>query len=446
MRYSNKIFAILFVALNGYIGQILADLKLPILLAGPNLSNNINYNQETTNYNLNKLYSEAGPIIENIEIKSNITKRIDRTTITCFVKNPSIYKKYAKEISLSIELPFHNYKITNLTLQAFGVNDVYTGKTNEAADTIYEKYSKNQQTSVIVEEIEEGTHKSYNEAKMLSMKAIIPAQEKLVISLEYVGPLMKHGMANGLEHGSLNHIVHINPNQLVRNFSVNVYIQETLPIVNATVFEVRNEWPTFKYSTVKLRNDSNDSPEFLHVAFTPNEGSKKVGGYDMNGQFYTSYKVNKNRLLSKVGYDIAEFASYAEYERMTDVILAGIESVFAIILMIPFIILTEMVSAFYLIVAVMLGLDMSWYLKSPQWYELELEKEFAKMDTLFGIDNSIDSLGNKFDSFDDGKKKKSDSNKASSSKLSDDKNIFLDISKIPRSIDFPSSHIKSFSY
>ena len=83
-------------------------------------------------------------------------------------------------------------------------------------DTIYEKYSKNKETSVIVEEIEEGTHKSYNEARMLSMKAMIPAQEKLVISLEYEGPLMKHGMANGLEHGSLNHIVHINPNQLVR--------------------------------------------------------------------------------------------------------------------------------------------------------------------------------------------------------------------------------------
>ena len=430
--------------MHGCIGRMSAELKLPILLTGPNLSNNVI--QSSNNYNREKLDSELGPIIENIEINSNIHKRIDKTTITCFIKNPSMYKKNAKEISLSIELPFHNYKITNLTLQAFGVNDISTGKTSEAADKIYKKYSNNQQTSVIVEEIEEGGHKSYNEAKMLSLKAIIPAQEKLVISLEYEGPLMKHGMANGLEHGTLNHIVHISPNQLVRNFSVNVYIQETLPIVNATVFEVRNEWPTFKYSTVKLRNDSNDSPEFLHVAFTPNEDNKKKGGYDMNGQFYTSYKVNKNRLLSKVGYDIAEFASYAEYERMTDVILAGMESVFAIILMIPFIILTEMVSAFYLIVAVVLGLDMSWYLKSPQWYELELEKEFARMDTLFGIDNSIDTFGNKFDSFDDAKKTKSDSKKASSTKPSDDKNIFLDISKIPRSIDFHSSHIKSFSY
>jgi len=390
---------ILFVLLNEYLNKVCCELGLPIIVEGPMSSNEINHDLSFNDfiklpYNIQdgeKSDSEPKPIIENVDIKSNITKRLDKTTIKCLVKNPSI--RNAQEIEFSIELPYTNYHITNTSFQIVGDDNIFIGKNKVEAEVYYNKFSKRKQSAVFIKELKKNVQKSYQEAKMLSMKISIPAGEKLLLTMEYEGPLIKNG------NGTLNHIVHVNPHQLVQNFNINVYINDTLPITDVRPFEVRNQWPTFKYSTMKMKQDA---PQYIHVSFIPNESVEKGMGYDMNGQFHTSYTPNKNYLLSKVGQDImdmADFESLAEFERFGDEIGAMFEFMFHILWMIPFIVLTQVTDSFFLIISMVLGFD-STHLLEPRWYQHELEKEFAKMDAVFGIpDNSWTKLDDDFGSF-----------------------------------------------
>ena len=75
-------------------------------------------------------------------------------------------------------------------------------------------------------------------------------------------------------------------------------------------------------------------PEYLHISFSPKESGKDSSdsGYDMSGQFYTTYSLNKNYLLSKVGQDIMDIASTAEYEKMGNSIVAGLDFMFTTLL------------------------------------------------------------------------------------------------------------------
>ena len=58
--------------------------------------------------------------------------------------------------------------------------------------------------------------------------------------------------------------------------------------------------------------------------------------------------------------------------------------------MVPFIILTEFLTAIYVITSEIFGLNTDWYLKEKRWYEKEMEYEmdrldhaFSKMDEIF---------------------------------------------------------------
>lgn len=396
MKHNEVSVQVLFMFFIGYLNQVRCELRLPIIVEGPITSNEVDKDVSFNDFiklpynvqNSEKRNSEPKPIIENIDIESNITKRLDKTTIKCLVKNPSI--RNAQEIDFSIELPYTNYHITNASLQVLGDDNEYQGKNKDEAKDLYRKYSKRNQPAILIEEVKDSEQKSYKEVRLLSMKTNIPAGEKLLLMIEYKGPLMKNG------NGTLNHIVHINPHQLVQNFNVNVYVNDSLPITDVRPFEVRNQWPTFKFSTMKMQQVN---PKHLHVSFTPNEGVKNEKGYDMNGQFHTSYTPNKNYLLSKVGNDImdmVDFESMAEYERLADDISAGLEFMFNTFLMLPFIILEEVFTVVHLIISLALGLDTAWLLE-PRWYQHELEKEFAKLDSSFGsLDNSWAKLDNEF--------------------------------------------------
>jgi hypothetical protein len=398
---------ILLVLLYGHLHQVVGELRLPLIIKGPIGSNEINGGLEFVSEDTNKINSEPRPIIENIDIKSNITKHFEKTVVKFFVKNPSI--RNAQEIAFTIELPYNNYHISNMTLQLLGDKNIYLGqnRNEEEVDALYKRVSKRGESAVVIKEIEKNSLKSYNEARMLSMGTHIPPGEKILLTLEYGGPLMKS------ENNTWNHVLHVNPHQAVENFNVNIYINETLPIVDPQAYEVRQLWPVFKYSSNTLKYDS---PEYLHVSFSPKESGKDSvdAGYDMSGQFYTTYSLNKNYLLSKVGQDIMEITSTEEYEKMVHDIMLGVDFIFSTLLMVPFIILTEIVNGVFLIINTVLGMDTDWYLTQKQWYELEYEKEVAKLEK-WKV-GELD-LPHPFSQ----------------------KNPFLDTSKLPRINNWPSS-------
>jgi hypothetical protein len=309
----------LFLLLNECIYQIVAELRLPLIAEGPITSNDVNHNipfnkeesvlsQIIQTQKLKNQKSKPRPVIENIDVKSIITKRIDRTTINCLVKNPSIYS--AQEIALSIELPFTNYHVTNMSLQLLGNTNIYVGKHEESAELLYEKMLKRKQSVVMIKEITKNG-KSNDGVKMLSLSAVIPSEEKVLITLQYEGPLIGQKSSNRSNNvHNWNHMVHINPHQLVEDYKINLHINETLPINNVTAIDVRNGQPEAKLSSANVKYG--DTPETIHVVFLPKKSEKQSEGYDMNGQFITSYSRDKDFLLSKVGQDISDVASVVE--------------------------------------------------------------------------------------------------------------------------------------
>jgi len=304
---------------------------------------------------------------------------------------------------------------------------------------------------------------------MGSIKAIVPSGVKLFITLEYEGPLINLG------NGSWSHAVHINPHQLVQNFRVSIDINDTVPIGNVQALELRNGIPIFGYSESKVKHVNRS--RVCHVEFYPSENKKEGdGGYDMNGQFYISYSRNKTFLLSKIGDDIIDIASLPQFVNVFDGVITAIDFMFHMLLMVPFIILTEVISAFYVIASEILGLNTDWYLKEKRWYEKEMDYELDHLDQVFdNIDKHFEDFDGTFnfqlesnqplrlsnwksdpfskfsvfeDTFDKLGKEDDESKPTSSIPLkrNDFFTDFHSFQKLPKIINWKSSHSGSFSF
>merc|ERR1712226_876811 len=323
---------------------------------------------------------EPTPIIEKIDIKSNVTKRIETTVIKCYIKNPAIRK--SQQIGITLELPHEKYQITDLTLQALGDQNLYTAEKN-SDDNIHEAYQtlpSKGQAGVMIQEIVKGSPKSFNEAtRLLSLNAHIPSGEKMLITVTYNGSLGKG------ENNTFRHVLHVNPHQPVQNFKLFIKITDSLPIVDANAVEIRDTFPVFDFSTNEINWASNDT---INVTFEPKFTKSKIkdSGYDMSGQFVTTYSVDKNVLLDKVAEKITSLGEYSdEYQKMFQAIAVGVKFMFTTLFMLPFIILTEMVNYWVRIIDELMGIDSydkPWLDETTRkpWYAHVFEQEVDKLE------------------------------------------------------------------
>merc|ERR1712038_453773 len=376
--------------------------SLPWLIEGPISSNEIDHDlpfSALPEYDLNDEWPANGqdsletrPIIENVVIKSNITNRVDKTTVNFFVKNPSI--RNTQEIAFSIELPHNEYRATNMSLQILGDERIYRDvKQGGDTKTMYQKLLAKNQAGLMLYKLEKATPKSFDQPIMISLKAIIRPGEKQHITLQYEGPLVESG------NGTWNHMVHINPHQLVQNFNVAIDLNDTLPITNIQAFEMRDGSPVFGYSesSMKCKNTS----EECEVIFHPNEIKKEGNdGYDMNGQFYLSFTRNKTLLLSKLGQEITNITFSPEFIQVFEVfeiIPAVIGLMFNMLFMVPFILFTEFVTAFNVIISEIMGFNTAWYAQEKRWYEKELEYEMNHLVRVFSnFDKKFENMDGEF--------------------------------------------------
>merc|ERR1712038_1034205 len=376
--------------------------SLPWLIEGPISSNEIDHDlpfNALPEYDLNDELPanvqdslETRPIIENVVIKSNITNRFDKTTVNFFVKNPSI--RNTQEIAFSIELPHNEYRAPNMSLQILGDERIYGG-IKQGGDTkiLYQELLAKNQAGLMLYKLEKATPKSFNEAIMISLKAIIRPGEKQHITLQYEGPLVESG------NDTWNHMLHINPHQLVQKFNVAIDINDTLPITNIQAFEMRDGSPVFGYSELNMK--CRNSSEECSVTFYPNEIKKEGNdGYDMNGQFYLSFTRNKALLLSKIGQEITNITFSPEFIQVFEVfeiIPAVIGLMFSMLLMVPFILFTEFVTAFNVIISEIMGFNTDWYTQEKRWYEKELEYEMNHLDRVFSnFDKKFENMDGEF--------------------------------------------------
>merc|ERR1712141_549660 len=173
----------------------------------------------------------------------------------------------------------------------------------------------------------------------------------------------------------------------------------TLPITNIQAFEMRDGSPVFGYSesNMKCRNTS----EECEVTFHPNEIKKEGNdGYDMNGKFYISFNRNKTLLLSKIGQEITNITFSPEFIQVFEVfeiIPAVIGLMFNMLFMVPFILFTEFVTAFNVIISDIMGFNTDWYTQEKRWYEKELEYEMNRLDRVFSsFDKKFENMDGEF--------------------------------------------------
>ena len=404
MKYTSTNLSIGFILLNGLFHNVFSEKSdsLTWLIEGPISSNEIDHDlpfNALPEYDLDDELPENGqdsletrPIIENVVIKSNITNRFDKTTVNFFVKNPSI--RNTQEIAFSIELPRNEYRATNMSLQILGDERIYKdAKRGEDSKILYQKLLAKNQAGLMLYKLEKATPKSFNQAIILSLKAIIRPGEKQHITLQYEGPLVESG------NGTWNHMVHINPHQLVQNFNVAIDLNDTLPITNIQAFEMRDGSPVFGYSESKMK--CRNTSEECEVIFHPNEIKKEGNdGYDMNGQFYLSFNRNKTLLLSKIGQEITNITFSPEFIQVFEVfeiIPAVIGLMFNMLLMVPFILFTEFVTAFNVIISEIMGFNTDWYTQENRWYEKQLEYEMNRLDRVFwNFDKKFENMDGDF--------------------------------------------------
>merc|ERR1712110_700643 len=146
IQTQKKIVIFLFFLI-GSLQAVIAAFDVPLLVTGPIGSNDIKSNVEFGPDSNDLDQSEPTPIMEKIDIKSNVTKRIETTVIKCYIKNPAIRK--SQQIGITLELPHDKYRITNLTLQALGDENVYAAEKNkdDNIQTVYQTLSKRGQAA-----------------------------------------------------------------------------------------------------------------------------------------------------------------------------------------------------------------------------------------------------------------------------------------------------------
>jgi hypothetical protein len=171
----------------------------------------------------------------------------------------------------------------------------------------------------------------------------------------------------------------------VKNFKLFINITDSLPIVDANAVEIRDTFPVFNFSTNEINWASKDT---INVTFEPKFTKSKIKdpGYDMSGRFVTTYSVDKNVLLDKVGEKITSLGEFGdEYQKMFQAIAVGVKFMFTTLFMLPFIILTEMASYWVSIIDELMGIDSydkPWLdeTTSKPWYASVFEQEVEKLE------------------------------------------------------------------
>ena len=147
------------------------------------------------------------------------------------------------------------------------------------------------------------------DSNKFSIKTNIEPGEKVVFKLTYEELLQRR-------NGQYEHSININPNSIVGDFKVEVFINESLPIANLFVPELKltNELNFAKEAENKDAIVSHkEGTKNAHIVYAPDkDGLQKARESGVSGQFLVRYDVDRKGQDSEVqvidGYFVHFFA------------------------------------------------------------------------------------------------------------------------------------------
>ena len=252
------------------------------------------------------------PKIDKIDITSNIQFRYAKTVVKANIKNPSITT--AQEVKFQMVLPNTAF-ISNFTIQIKGEEELYVAKVaekEEAQESYNEAISRGHSAGIVDADT--------RDVNQITVRSNLKPGSKMEFTLVYEELLKRH-------ISRYEHIIHVHPGQIVEDYKVNIYINESLPIANIKVPELKtseNEITSLleDNKVAHIQEAVDGDPRKAHIQFSPSVPDQKRMSkiktknndflQGMAGQFIVQYDVDRKNQGSDIqvldGYFVHFFA------------------------------------------------------------------------------------------------------------------------------------------
>jgi len=243
-------------------------------------------------------HSAALTHISSLSVTSHIALRYAQTEVETLIKNPD---NSPRDVEFSLILPDSAF-ISFFSMTAGDGEQVAEVLAKEAA---VEKFNNAKKLGIgagLVSENERDSNK-------FSISTIVEGGEKVVFKLKYEELLQRR-------NGQYEHTININPEGVVEDLKVEVFINESLPISNLFVPELKvtNEVSFAREAKNKDAKVSHKpGTTDAHIVFAPDKAAQRAAGESgVHGQFMVRYDVDRKGQDNEVqvidGYFVHFFA------------------------------------------------------------------------------------------------------------------------------------------
>jgi len=244
------------------------------------------------------------PVISRFHVVSNIQFRYAQTLVKSYVKNPS---SSSQEVSFTAVIPDSAF-ISNFSMIIDDKEYVAEVKTKEEAKDVYEEAVDRGRGSGIVSQDVRNSNK-------FTVAANVEAGKKVEFILTYEELLER-------KLGKYEHVINVNPGQIVDDFKIEVFINESLPIKSLNVPELKESndldfepGQESEIAVVERNVDGDDSK--AHVMFEPDKiYQEEAGDQGLSGQFLVQYEVDRQGKESEVQVIDGYFVHYFTPENL----------------------------------------------------------------------------------------------------------------------------------
>ncbi|XP_064616071.1 inter-alpha-trypsin inhibitor heavy chain H4-like isoform X2 [Liolophura sinensis] len=237
--------------------------------------------------------------IDSLHIRSDIRHRFSETRVTSRVSNTA---DIAQDATFEVRLPDDAF-ISGYSMTIDGV--VYPG-------TVKEKSAANKEFNDAVERGESAgkvAATSARETNEFLITVNVAAHSHVTFNLTYQELLQRR-------LGLYEHVIYINPGQIVPDLQVHVFINETREITQLSAPEIRDDKLSSNVitDTNKFARIDSLSPSSAQVTFSPTaEQQQEYSDRGVAGQFIVNYDVQRSpdfegELLVSDGYFVHFFA------------------------------------------------------------------------------------------------------------------------------------------
>merc|ERR1712038_678730 len=242
---------------------------------------------------------ERPPVITQFHVRSDVQFRYAKTVAESYVKNPNAV---AGEVAFELVLPDTAF-VSNFSMLIEGVEYVAEVDEKEEAQETYDREVVAGNNAGIV-------NQDTRDANLIRVSVNIAAHGKVRFRLTYEELLERR-------LGRYDQVIHVNPGQIVDDFRIDVFINESLPLSVVNVPELKTDPNSITSSLTNpnaiIEMDEEDDAK-AHVTYKPNLKLQKLVNEKtgVSGQFIVQYDVDRKNQNGDVqvldGYFVHYFA------------------------------------------------------------------------------------------------------------------------------------------